>query len=119
VAAGQSPEATVSEQLIQDTAGMFAMLSATVRLHLVWLLSLGERDVGTLAEETGQSMATVSHHLGKLKLAGVVDARRDGRRQVYYVSDPLAQQVVRLAVDARAATLEQAPRRRGRRSTAG
>ncbi|MEU0495750.1 metalloregulator ArsR/SmtB family transcription factor [Mycobacterium sp. NPDC006124] len=113
---GQPSEDGVSERLIQDTAGMFAMLSATVRLHLVWLLSLGERDVGTLAEETGQSMATVSHHLGKLKLAGFVDARRDGRRQVYFVSDALAQQVVRLAMEAK---LDEAPRRRGRRSAAG
>jgi len=119
VAAGQSPEARVSEQLIQDTAGMFAMLSATVRLHLVWLLSLGERDVGTLAEETGQSMATVSHHLGKLKLAGFVDARRDGRRQVYFVCDALALEVVRLAVDAKRSAEEPAPRRRGRRASAG
>lgn len=109
----------VTERLIQDTAGMFAMLSATVRLHLVWLLSLGERDVGTLAEEIGQSMATVSHHLGKLKLAGFVDARRDGRRQVYFVSDDLALQVVRIAVDAKLGASEPAPRRRGRRASAG
>lgn len=117
--AGQPPEARVSEQLIQDTAGMFAMLSATVRLHLVWLLSLGDRDVGTLAEETGQSMATVSHHLGKLKLAGLVNARRDGRRQVYYVSDSLALEVVRVAVAANLEERDTAPRRRRRRSSAG
>jgi DNA-binding transcriptional ArsR family regulator len=100
VSASGSAEAPVPEQLIQDTAGMFAMLSATVRLQIMWLLSLGARDVGTLADETGQTMATVSHHLGKLKLGGFVKAQRDGRHQVYVVSNELAVQVVRVAINA-------------------
>ena len=82
-----APEApTVAEplppRLLQETASTFGMLSATVRLHILWLLAVGDCDVGTLAEQTGQSMATVSHHLGKLKLAGLVGARRHGKRQV-------------------------------------
>jgi DNA-binding transcriptional ArsR family regulator len=80
---------------------MFGMLSATVRVQILWLLTLGARDVGTLAEETGQTMATVSHHLGKLKLGGFVHARRDGRRQVYVLSNAHTADVVRLAVGTR------------------
>lgn len=80
---------------------MFALLSTPVRLHLLWLLSEGDRDVGTLAEETGQSIATVSHHLGKLKLARLVRAKRHGRRQVYVVDDPHVVEVVRLAISSR------------------
>lgn len=86
-------------RLLQDTASMFALLSATVRLHILWLLTGGDRDVGTLADETGQSIATVSHHLGKLKLAGLVDSRRAGKRQIYVVADPHVVQVVRLAIE--------------------
>ena len=86
-------------QLLQETAGTFGMLSSTVRLHLVWLLADGERDVGTLAEEVGQSVPTVSHHLAKLKLAGLVHARREGKRQVYVVDDPHLVDIVRLAVE--------------------
>lgn len=82
---------------------MFALLSTPVRLHILWLLSNGDRDVGTLAEETGQSVATVSHHLGKLKLAGLVRAKRHGRRQVYVVDDAHIVDVVRLAIDTRSA----------------
>jgi DNA-binding transcriptional ArsR family regulator len=80
---------------------MFGMLSATVRLHILWLLAIGECDVGTLAEHTGHSMATVSHHLGKLKLAGLVEARRHGKRQLYIVADPQIVDVVRVAVGRR------------------
>jgi DNA-binding transcriptional ArsR family regulator len=85
--------------VLQQTAATFGMLSGTVRLHLVWLLAAGERDVGTLADEVGQSVATVSHHLGKLKLAGLVRSRREGKRQVYLVADPHVVQVVRMAVE--------------------
>jgi DNA-binding transcriptional ArsR family regulator len=100
-------------RLLQETASMLGMLSATVRLHILWLLVGGECDVGTLAEYTGQSMATVSHHLGKLKLAGLVQARRHGKRQVYVVADPQIVDVVRTAIGAR---LEpERPGQRGRR----
>jgi DNA-binding transcriptional ArsR family regulator len=91
---------------LQDTASMFALLSATVRLHIVWLLASGDRDVGTLADETGQSVATVSHHLSKLKLSGLVRARREGKRQVYVVADTHVVEVVRLAIGQR---LDQPP----------
>jgi DNA-binding transcriptional ArsR family regulator len=80
---------------------MFALLSATVRLHILWLLASGDRDVGTLADETSQSVATVSHHLGKLKLAGLVRARRVGKRQVYVVADAHVVDIVRLAIGQR------------------
>jgi DNA-binding transcriptional ArsR family regulator len=83
---------------LQDTAATFGLLSATVRLQLIWLLAEHERDVGTLAEQTGQSVATVSHHLAKLKLAGIIRARRDGKRQVHYVCAPYIVDLVRLGV---------------------
>ncbi len=90
---------------------MFGMLSATVRLHILWLLAAGERDVGGLAAELGQSVATVSHHLGKLKLAGLVRARRSGKHQIYLVDDPHVVEIVRLAL-AHQSGLREAPRRR-------
>ena len=74
------------------------MLAAGARLHIVWLLAEGERDVGTLATEVGQSVAAVSQHLAKLKLAGLVRSRREGRRQVYLVDDPHLVETVRSAI---------------------
>ena len=76
-------DAAICVRPLEETAGM----SATVRLHIVWLPAAGERDVGTPAEETGQTTATVSHRLRKLKRAGFVGARRQGRRQLYILSD--------------------------------
>lgn len=92
------PAESLPPDLLHDTAATFGMLAATARLHIVWLLATGDRDVGTLAAELGQSVATVSHHLAKLKLAGLVHARRDGKRQIYAVDDPHLVEIVRLAV---------------------
>jgi DNA-binding transcriptional ArsR family regulator len=91
----------LSARLLQDAASMFALLSATVRLHILWELTHGDRDVGTLAATTGQSIATVSHHLSKLKLAGVVRAHRQGKRMVYVIADQDVVAVVRLAINGR------------------
>ncbi|MEU4604586.1 metalloregulator ArsR/SmtB family transcription factor [Kribbella sp. NPDC023972] len=80
------PEPTKAQ--LESAAGTFAMLSAPVRLHLVSLAAQGEYDVGTLAERAGVSIATASQHLGKLRLAGIITARREGRRHIYTVDDP-------------------------------
>jgi DNA-binding transcriptional ArsR family regulator len=93
-----TPGPALSPQHLQDTAALFGLLSATVRLHVLWLLAEGERDVGTLADATGQSVATVSHHLSKLKLARLVRARRHGKHHVYYATNPHALEVIRVAL---------------------
>lgn len=69
-------------------AGTFDLLSVPGRLHLVWLLAEGESDVTTLAERTGAAVPATSQQLAKLRAAGVVTARREGRRQLYRVDDP-------------------------------
>ncbi|MET9022261.1 metalloregulator ArsR/SmtB family transcription factor [Actinopolymorpha sp. NPDC004070] len=73
---------------LRAAAETFDLLSSPTRLHLVWLLARHEYDVGTLAESTGANVAAVSQHLAKLRLAGLVTAHREGRRQIYAVEDP-------------------------------
>ncbi|TDO54019.1 DNA-binding transcriptional ArsR family regulator [Kribbella sp. VKM Ac-2571] len=73
---------------LATAARTFGLLLAPVRLHLVALASCGEYDVGTLAAQVGVSVPTASQHLAKLRLAGLVSARREGRRQFYTVQDP-------------------------------
>jgi DNA-binding transcriptional ArsR family regulator len=75
-------------EVLQRAAAMFGLLASTMRLHIVWVLAAGEADVGTLAELTGGTLQAISQHLAKLKLAGLVQSRREGRRQVYFVDDP-------------------------------
>ncbi|WP_234817643.1 ArsR/SmtB family transcription factor [Mycolicibacterium sphagni] len=103
---------TLPAEMLQDTASMFGLLSASVRLHILWLLADGEQDVTSLAAACGQSVATVSHHLGKLKLAGLVDVRRHGRRHVYVATEPHVIEVVVLAINTRLAQKKPRTRRR-------
>lgn len=73
---------------LRSAAETFALLASPVRLHLMWLVTHGSYDVSTLARHAGIGIATVSQHLAKLRLAGLISARRDGRRTLYAVEDP-------------------------------
>lgn len=99
--AADSGTADLPPEVLQLAAATFGLLASTMRLHIVWLLAQGEADVGTLAERTGGTLQTVSQHLAKLKLAGLVQSRREGRRQVYLVDDPDLVTVVRQMISSR------------------
>jgi DNA-binding transcriptional ArsR family regulator len=73
---------------LDAASATFDMLSTPIRLHLMWLLCHGEHDVGALADQVGTSVAAVSQQLGKLRMAGLVSARRAGRYQIYTADDP-------------------------------
>ncbi|MFK4103765.1 ArsR/SmtB family transcription factor [Streptomyces sp. NPDC019531] len=94
VGAFQDPSAEV----LAEAAAAFGLLASSARLHIMWALSQGESDVTHLADRVGGALPAVSQHLAKLKLAGLVRARREGRRQVYYVDDPDIVTVVRVMV---------------------
>ena len=75
----------------------------------MWALAQGESDVTGLAERVGGALPAVSQHLTKLRLAGARSARREGRRQVYFVDDPDIVTVVRLLVGRLTDRAEHAP----------
>ncbi|MEV6165923.1 metalloregulator ArsR/SmtB family transcription factor [Streptomyces sp. NPDC052052] len=72
---------------LAEAARVFALLSDTTRLHVLWLLALDESDVGSLAERCAASRTAVSQHLAKLRLAGLVETRREGRYVYYRLAD--------------------------------
>ncbi|MFI9450150.1 MULTISPECIES: metalloregulator ArsR/SmtB family transcription factor [unclassified Amycolatopsis] len=59
------------------------MLADPTRMRMLWLLSGDESDVASLAAAVGIARPAVSQHLAKLRLAGLVSLRRDGRRVLY------------------------------------
>ncbi|HVV11376.1 metalloregulator ArsR/SmtB family transcription factor [Amycolatopsis sp.] len=80
----------VSAEQLSVAAGVLAHLADPTRLHLLRLLST-EQDVSSLTAQVPASRSSVSQHLGRLRLAGLVQARRDGRRMIYRItSDHLA-----------------------------
>jgi DNA-binding transcriptional ArsR family regulator len=85
---GQARSGGPAPAHLESAAATFDMLSTPIRLHLMWLLCHGDHDVGSLAEQVGATVAAVSQHLAKLRLAGLVSARREGRHQIYTADDP-------------------------------
>jgi DNA-binding transcriptional ArsR family regulator len=92
-------ETSPDPHVLHEAAETFAMLSSPTRLHLLWLLSRHEYDVGSLAEAVNTSDAVVSQHLAKLRLADLVTARRQGKRQIYVVDDEHVSSLVEQAID--------------------
>ncbi|QMU77655.1 helix-turn-helix transcriptional regulator [Streptacidiphilus sp. PB12-B1b] len=64
-------------------AEILGLLADRTRLALLQRLSTGEADVTTLAEATDVARPSVSQHLARLRLAGLVGTRKEGRRVVY------------------------------------
>ncbi|GGT46212.1 transcriptional regulator [Streptomyces purpureus] len=72
---------------LAEATEVFAMLADPTRLHLLWLIAQEESDVSSLAERCEASRTAVSQHLAKLRLAGLVETRREGRHVFYSLRD--------------------------------
>jgi ArsR family transcriptional regulator len=53
------------------------------RLKIVQCLQNGPKNVSDLAQSLGKELANVSHHLGVLRHAGLVQDEKDGKFVVY------------------------------------
>lgn len=82
-----------------EAAETLAMLGSPVRIQLMWVLSEGERDVTSLAEATGLPLTTASHHLRRMRAAGLITSRAEGRRQIYSADDPHLIELARQSVE--------------------
>jgi DNA-binding transcriptional ArsR family regulator len=69
----------------------FTVITDPSRRQILDLLLVDERDVNELVGELGVAQPNVSKHLRVLRDAGLVDARVDGPRRVYRLTNaPLA-----------------------------
>jgi len=76
----------LSDQLEKDLVQVFKLLSDETRLRvLMYLAREGELHVTALCDKLNQSQPAVSHHLALLRVAGLIEARRDGKHNFYSV----------------------------------
>ncbi|CAL2063812.1 Transcriptional regulator [Streptomyces murinus] len=71
------------EEQFALAAELLALLGDRTRLTLLRALTSGEADVSTLTEACAAARPAVSQHLARLRLAGLVDTRKEGRRVIY------------------------------------
>lgn len=72
-----------SGERVEAAASAFRLLGDPTRLRILWVLCGGETDVTTVTRRVGAARPAVSQHLAKLRLAGLVVMRREGRRVLY------------------------------------
>jgi DNA-binding transcriptional ArsR family regulator len=76
------------DEITMLQAEVLKTLASPRRLQILHELARGPIEVGRLAETIGATQPNVSQHLAVLRIAGVVEAKRDGREVRYQLADP-------------------------------
>ena len=73
-----------SDELVHDLVKLFKLLSDETRLRILYYLTQrSELHVRALCELLHESQPAVSHHLALLRVAGLIDRRRQGKHNFY------------------------------------
>lgn len=76
----------VSNSTIKDLVQIFKLLSDETRMRILFLLMQNnEMHVRALCDVLQQSQPAVSHHLALLRVAGLIEARREGKHNFYHI----------------------------------
>ncbi|NLG70775.1 MAG: metalloregulator ArsR/SmtB family transcription factor [Chloroflexi bacterium] len=97
----------MKNQPYENQAGLLDMLKALAdqsRLTLLRILSEGEITVSDLARRVDLSEPTVSHHLSRLRAAGLVTLRMAGNQRYYCLNEAGLKRFKKMAAE-----IEQAP----------
>jgi len=86
--AGREDFVIPDDGAVAQAADSLRLLADPTRIKLLWALAQGESNVSCLAELAGTSQPATSQHLAKLRLAGMVTARREGGFVYYELADP-------------------------------
>jgi DNA-binding transcriptional ArsR family regulator len=90
---------------IDAVADAMHMLADGTRINLLLMLARREMNVTEMQSRLGLPQPTVSHHLGLLRMAGLVEARRE-RKRVFYRLTNAAPAPGRIRVLAGGATID-------------
>jgi len=83
----------------EAAANLLKTLSHGGRLMILCHLTSGEKSVTELEERLKSRQAAVSQQLARLRLEGLVTARRDGKQIYYSLNDPRATKIINLVYD--------------------
>jgi ArsR family transcriptional regulator, arsenate/arsenite/antimonite-responsive transcriptional repressor len=76
--------AALGAETARDLVQLFKLLADETRLRIMYyLMQKEELNVRTLCRLLEQSQPAVSHHLALLRVAGIIECRRDGKHNFY------------------------------------
>ncbi len=82
-----------------DAARLLKALSSHARLMILCRIGDGEMQVADLFADLQLSQSALSQHLARLRVDGVVTARREGTAMFYRIADPAAMKVIGTLAD--------------------
>lgn len=82
------------DEQVDLTVEVFRMLADATRIKLLHQLLQAERSVNDLAAAIGKPQTGVSQHLAKLRMARVVQSRRQGNQVFYRIESDHIRQLV-------------------------
>jgi len=89
------PAKPAQDRTNKEMAEIFKSLADENRLQILRILMReGEMHVSRICDELGESQPAVSHHLTQLRHARLVDFRRDGKYNHYYISSDAVQNLL-------------------------
>ena len=80
-------EAGARRKQAQRASMLLKHVSDPTRLQVILTLAEGERHVGALCDQLGQSQPAVSHHLALLRHGGIIIPRRQGKNNFYGLTE--------------------------------
>jgi hypothetical protein len=83
----------LDEGLLATLVQYHKVVGDKTRLKIIGLLSRKPHSVGELAEELELTAPTISHHLAKLREAGLLNLRAVGTSRIYKVNDEMLKQI--------------------------
>jgi ArsR family transcriptional regulator len=82
-----------ADDVVNDLAQAFRLLSDETRLRIVFHLAREEQNVGGLCKILGLAQPTVSHHLGLLRMGRLILNRRNGKQVIYSLNADMLSRV--------------------------
>ncbi len=86
-------------ELLENVSSFFKALGNGTRLQIIWCLSQRELKSSDLAAILQMSPSAISHQLTLLKNLKIVSVRREGKNQIYALSDKHISQVLDSVVE--------------------
>lgn len=84
---------------LKKFSNFLKILGNPLRIQILKILTHTDMCVCAISEILGQQQTLVSHHLSKLKAAGVVEERQDGKYRIYSIKDKRVKQILSVLVD--------------------
>ena len=86
----------VTEMILKETANLFKALAQSDRLRILYLLTEDKWCQCELVAHLGKSQSTISNHLKKLVNQGILVARQEGQRHMYYFADTAVKELLKV-----------------------